>query len=98
MRAASDRGRLVEAAFEGSTGRRGSRGPTSATFGHADLHRQLSHHHGADDVGGLFRRYEPPAAELPWPQRAYIGQEPSGSSLDTPGIPGCARCSLTVET
>ena len=53
---------------------------------------------GADDVGGLFRRYEPPAVELPWPQRAYIGQEPSGSSLDTPGIPGCARCSLTVET
>ena len=52
-------------AFEGCTGRRGSRRPTSATFGHVDLLRQLSHHHGADDVGGLVRRYAPPTAELP---------------------------------
>ena len=40
-------------------------GQPSATFGHADLLRQLSHHHGADDVDGLVRRYEPPAASCP---------------------------------
>lgn len=85
MRAASDRGRLVETAFEGSTGRRGSRRPTSATFGHADLLRQLSHHHSADDVGGLFRRYEPPAAELPWPQRPTSDRSRAGVPL-TPRV------------
>ena len=86
MRAASDRGRLVETRVRRLHGSPRSRRPTSATFGHADLLRQLSHHHGADDVGRLFRWYEPPRPSCP-------GRKGPTSDRSRAGVPLTPRVS-----